>query len=213
MTNSIVWTLYAILKHDYTILVPNFTGACAGIFCVYSFHMYSNPAASPPAPHVDVKYYAVSGTIIAFSLLMALLQHNNIIGSLGVVLAVILMGSPLATLRTVIETKSTVSIPFYTSLATWCNAFSWTLYGVIDAHDVMVWLPNAIGFILASFQMLLFLIFGLPNNGEVAAGQRDSILPRSLPGANTIEMRSPAQDSIYTPIASSVHGGNGAYRT
>ncbi len=48
------------------------------------------------------------------------------------------MGSPLATLSTVVREQSTNAMPFTTSLLTWGNAFSWSLYGLVIADDKMV---------------------------------------------------------------------------
>ena len=67
-------------------------------------------------------------------------MNNNadLLGTIGCALAVLLMGSPLATLSTVIREKSTASMPFGTSLMTWGNAISWSLYGLMIANDPMV---------------------------------------------------------------------------
>ena len=37
---------------------------------------------------------------------------------------------------------------------------SWCLYGKLVADEVVVWLPNALGLMLASVQLLLFAISG-----------------------------------------------------
>ena len=41
-------------------------------------------------------------------------------------------------MSTVIRDRSTASLPFTTSFATWCNALSWSAYGLLVAHDIMV---------------------------------------------------------------------------
>ncbi|RYY86187.1 hypothetical protein EON63_06140 [archaeon] len=48
------------------------------------------------------------------------------------------MGSPLATLKTVMRDQSTAALPFGVSLMTWGNALCWSLYGLILAQDPMV---------------------------------------------------------------------------
>jgi hypothetical protein len=53
-------------------------------------------------------------------------------------------------------------MPFATSLATFLNALSWSLYGVIEVNDPIVYIPNSIGLFLACIQLSLFVIYGFP---------------------------------------------------
>jgi solute carrier family 50 protein (sugar transporter) len=88
------------------------------------------------------------------------------IGTVGVTLAVIMMGSPLSTLQTVINEKSTNALPFAMSFTTFWNALSWSSYGVLIANDPMIYAPNAVGVVLASIQLSLFVIYGLPKENS-----------------------------------------------
>ena len=65
-------------------------------------------------------------------------KDDKMVGLLGCCLAVIVMGSPLATLKTVLTDKSTASLPFWTSISGWINSLSWLAYGIIIANDPMV---------------------------------------------------------------------------
>lgn len=174
MTNSAVWTLYGSLKSDETIFVPNVTGLIAGFICTVIYHQYSTLGISG---HM----YFISASIILFSVICGLAGDEEIIGSFGVCLAVFLMGSPLSTLRTVINERSTASLPFLTSLTTFGNALSWSLYGLIIAHDPMVYVPNLLGLLLAIFQLLLFVIFGFDkdasNSNDIFSSKNDEATP------------------------------------
>jgi uncharacterized protein with PQ loop repeat len=91
--------------------------------------------------HATVKpmtQYLGSAAIIAFASAAAYMGNFKLLGSMGCVLAVILTGSPLATLRTVVKEKSTASLPLLTSASAWMNSCSWSLYGLLVAHDPMV---------------------------------------------------------------------------
>lgn len=92
-------------------------------------------------------------------------RNSHMLGLLGCFMAVILSGSPLATLKTVITSRSTASIPFSMSISTWLNALSWLLYGIIVANDPMIYGPNSLGLLLSSIQLSLFFAygFGSPN--------------------------------------------------
>jgi hypothetical protein len=63
---------------------------------------------------------------------------------------VVLMGSPLATLGTVLKTQKTDSMPLMTTLVTAGNALSWTLYGSLVAQDPMIYVPRFVSFRSAS---------------------------------------------------------------
>ncbi|RLN72002.1 hypothetical protein BBJ28_00007406 [Nothophytophthora sp. Chile5] len=67
-------------------------------------------------------------------------------------------GSPLATIRRVVHTESTASMPFTLCLANFVNSVAWTVYAVIIS-DVWVLIPNAMGAVLTTFQLVLFVIY------------------------------------------------------
>eukprot|EP01038_Epipyxis_sp_PR26KG_P007885 gene7885-10701_t len=152
VTNCFIWTLYGFLKKDNTVFLPNSSGLAVGIFCVATFQKYSLDKYT--------NFYLVSGAIIALSAFLAYSGSVQLLGLIGCVLAIILSGSPLAVVKTVIAEKSTASMPFTTSLVMWLNNFSWMSYGALVAHDPLIWGPNLFGFVLASCQMLLFAIYG-----------------------------------------------------
>lgn len=52
----------------------------------------------------------------------------------------------------------------------WINSLCWLLYGVIISNDFMIIGPNALGLLLASLQLLLFLVFGLPQPADAKGG-------------------------------------------
>lgn len=130
LTNCVIWTYYGLLKSDMTVLVPNALGILTGAGCVMGYHRF---ALKKP-----LSMYAGAAALIAFSSLLALQGNYQLLGSLGCVVAVILTGSPLVTLRTVIKEKSTAALPLFTSTAGWLNACSWSLYGILVANDPMV---------------------------------------------------------------------------
>ena len=130
LTNCVIWSYYGLLKSDMTVLVPNALGVLTGAGCVVGYHRF--------AKQKPISMYAVSAALIAFSSLLAFQGNYQLLGSLGCVVAVILTGSPLVTLRTVIKDKSTAALPLFTSTAGWLNSCSWSLYGFLVANDPMV---------------------------------------------------------------------------
>lgn len=130
LTNCVIWSFYGLLKEDYTVLLPNLLGVVTGFICVGSYKRYAESSDLP------VTLGSLIVLIVALSMYMS--SSADSLGTLGCALAMLVMGSPLATLGTVIREKSTASMPFLTSFATWCNALSWSLYGLLVADDVMV---------------------------------------------------------------------------
>ena len=130
LTNCVIWTYYGLLRSDMTVLVPNALGILTGAGCILGYHKY---AVQKPS-----SMYAVAAALIAFASVLAFQGNHKLLGSLGCILAVILTGSPLVTLQTVIKEKSTAALPLFTSTAGWLNSCSWSLYGLLVAHDPMV---------------------------------------------------------------------------
>ena len=153
-TNCVLWSLYGLLKNDTTVLFPNIIGIVSGLFCIVAYQLNCSPSAVPKV------YYLFSTLIVIFAVSLYISDNSALIGSIGCVLAVVLMGSPLSTLQTVVASKSTAALPFFTSFMGWCNALSWSAYGLLVANDILIYGPNLLGLALTSFQMILFLIYG-----------------------------------------------------
>lgn len=161
--NGAVWTLYATLKQDATIFIPNFSSLIVGFICTVIYNSYTKLG-------IPAHYFYISSVILCLCIILAAFENASFIGIIGVAMAVILMGSPLAVIKTVLDTRSTAALPFYTSLMTFFNAFSWSLYGILIAHDVMVWFPNLLGLCLTIGQLALFVLFGVhtqPTDSDV----------------------------------------------
>lgn len=152
-TNSFVWSLYGLLKMDGTVFIPNSCGVLASLFCILAFHKHTLTKPN--------KLYTASIIISCVALWLATTGNYPLIGILGCFLSVLLSGSPLAVMRTVIKDKSTAALPFSTSFVIWLNSISWLLYGLLVAHDILIYGPNVLGFMLASLQMSLFAVYGI----------------------------------------------------
>lgn len=174
--NGFTWTVYGTMKADITIFLPNFTSVIVGFFCAYIFHKHSGQHGSLPTIGVTSVVtvpkwmYTVSAAIIIIIAVLGYSGEAYTIGLIGDVMAVCLMGSPLATLQTVIATKSTEALPFYFSLMTFGNALSWSLFGIIIAKDPLVYVPNLLGFVLTVIQLSLFCCYGF---GDRSAQKKD----------------------------------------
>ena len=172
LVNGVYWSLYGDMKGDNTVFVPNFSSVIVGLVCVIIYHIYSKYG-------IKTSYYLISLGLVILAIIYKTYNLPNILGYIGVVMAVLLMGSPLATLGTVLKEKSTAALPFYPSLMTFFNALSWSLYGLLVSKDPLIYGPNLLGLLLAIVQLLLFVIFGFPSAIDVntAASKDLEVLP------------------------------------
>jgi hypothetical protein len=157
--NSSIGTVYATMVKDHLLLIANSFGVVFGTFCVMAYHKYSDP------PIDSIKFYTIPTLFTSSAFCIAVFSNwdnkEDIVGWMMVLCALILCGAPLSTLRIVFRDKSTITMPFSTSLLTFLNAICWTSYGIIDAKNVMITLANLVGSVLGALQMILFINFGV----------------------------------------------------
>jgi uncharacterized protein with PQ loop repeat len=169
LSNCMIWAVYGAALPSNTILLPNLLGIVIGYFCSAIYYVYS-PKGVSWMPMLMVVAVAI------ISLMLGLAGQQNVLGLMGILIGLVLLTSPLATLTTVLSKKSTESMPFPLCLMNWCNALSWFLYGILDTHDPIIYAPNALGFAIASFQLMLFAVFGFSSDGDYQSKQQKIIL-------------------------------------
>jgi solute carrier family 50 protein (sugar transporter) len=127
-----------LLKNQPKVWVPNSIGLCLGCYFFVKFRQYA-PSKAPTLPgsirqHVN----AIRSVILSVFLLIYISPFKDpaaIIGQAAVVFCIAMFGSPLAALKTVLETKSAKSIPLPFTLATIANCFLWSITGLFEMHD------------------------------------------------------------------------------
>ena len=95
-----------------------------------------------------------------------LVDPAAIIGNVAVIMCVLMFGSPLSALKTVLETKSAKSIPLPFTIATIVNCFLWSVMGLLDVHDFNVYFPNLLGLVCGLAQLALKLIYQDGKDGK-----------------------------------------------
>lgn len=154
LVNCSVWSLYAAAQGLIALFLPNALGIFIGTYC--SLIYFQNSRIPLPT-----EYSTIAGVIILASLIFVAMGYTELVGFIAIILSTAVYASPLSTLKTVLEEKSTKSMPFYTSLLVWLSSFFWTLYASAVAYDVNVLIPSLLGFILASVQMYMFFLYGI----------------------------------------------------
>ncbi len=130
LVNCLIWCGYGWLKRDLTVFLPNATGVLVGAWCTHVYNQFCF--------QILTSFYIGSGMILLVALFALITDSADLLGTIGCVLSVVLMGSPLAALQSVCRERSTASLPFGFSAAVWCNSFCWFCYGYLVAFDPMV---------------------------------------------------------------------------
>ena len=155
MVNCMTWSVYGAMVQDMTVLLPNLSGVCFGAYQTYVYAQHNKASLAT--------YYATAGAILASVGVMAttlpLEVASHSIGLTGCALAVFMMSSPLAVIRTVIKDKSTAALPFITSAAVFFNSSTWFGYGYLVADNPLIYVPNGLGWISAVVQLSLFAVY------------------------------------------------------
>ena len=156
-TSCAVWAVYGVMLGDMTILIPNISGIAFGLWYPSVYHRYAPPTARLAPLYAGAGAIALAACVAPFALAPA--AAASTVGLAGCALAVFMMASPLAVLRTDIRDRSTAALPFLPSLATFCSAASWFAYGLVVADNPMIYGPNVLGLAAAVVQLALFAIY------------------------------------------------------
>ncbi len=156
-----LWTFYGVLKPG-GFLVATVNGAGAILHCIYIllFLIYSPQDKKVKTAQLvgilDVGFLAAVMVVALFAL------HGTIqltfLGILCSGLTIIMYGSPLLAMKTVMKTKSVEYMPFLVSFFMFLNAGIWTLYSVL-IKDLFIQIPNFIGMILGVAQIIIYVIY------------------------------------------------------
>ncbi|GMF14844.1 unnamed protein product [Phytophthora lilii] len=197
-TNCVVLVWYGYLSEDiFPLFVTAIMGlvTCAGFIAV--FYRYTDDKRSvhriclmAVAVIVLVCLYGVLGVVGVTGQSKSSLA--TAMGAISIGTSIGLYGSPLATIRRIVRTKSTATMPFTLCLANFFNSVCWVVYAIIIV-DVWVLLPNAFGCVLTTIQLILYVIYPTSKTTET---QLESVMI-DHPGAMT-EYEREASLSIIT---------------
>ncbi|XP_072960245.1 bidirectional sugar transporter SWEET17-like [Typha angustifolia] len=161
LLNSSLWVYYGVTKPDgFLVATVNGVGILLEAIYVILFLIYASPPLrAKTAILVSVLDVGVFGVVF---LVTRLAIDGDlrlwIIGGICACLSVFMYGSPLAAMKTVITMKSVEYMPFFLSFFLFLNGGIWTIYAIID-RDIFLGIPNGIGFILGTIQLIIYKIF------------------------------------------------------
>ncbi|KAG1702223.1 hypothetical protein DVH05_010013 [Phytophthora capsici] len=163
-TNCVVLVWYGYLSENiFPLFVTAIMGlvTCGGFIAV--FYRYTDDKRS--VHRICASAFAVIILVCLYGVLgvegvtrQSKSSLATAMGAISIGTSIGLYGSPLATIRRVLRTKSTASMPFTLCLANFFNSVCWVVYAVIIV-DVWVLLPNAFGCVLTAIQLVLYVVY------------------------------------------------------
>ncbi|KAE9069001.1 hypothetical protein PF006_g29673, partial [Phytophthora fragariae] len=170
-TNCVVLVWYGYLSEDiFPLFVTAIMGlvTCAGFIAV--FYRYTDDKRSVhricAAALAVIVIVCIYGTLgVAGVTDQSKSSLATAMGAISIATSIGLYGSPLATIRRVIRSKSTASMPFTLCLANFSNSVCWVVYAVIVV-DVWVLIPNVFGCVLTTIQLALYVIYPTSKSTE-----------------------------------------------
>ncbi|XP_028122524.1 bidirectional sugar transporter SWEET16-like isoform X1 [Camellia sinensis] len=174
LLSTSLWTFYGILKPGgLLILTVNGAGAVLQFIYVTLFLIYAPRDIKVKSMKlVAILDVGFLGAVIAVTMLTI---HGSLkltfVGILCAALTIGMYAAPLAVMRTVIKTTSVEYMPFFLSFFLFLNAGVWSVYALL-VKDIFIGVPNAIGFILGSAQLILYLVY---KNKSSSAKSKDEM--------------------------------------
>ena len=170
LVNCGIWTAYGICIASSPVIVPNVIGFIAGLLYTSIYVWFSNGGSD------QRKSFLASLMLLTYVMYAWTYAPPGreclAFGRVGAFTSIVLCLSPLTAILTVLKTKSTASMPLLPSLALFIASSLWTAYGYMDAHDVNIWLPNAIGFCAGVLQLACHAVY---NRGCSLSNEKEGV--------------------------------------
>jgi uncharacterized protein with PQ loop repeat len=100
----------------------------------------------------------VYGTCHYATIILEEAAGRYLMGTAQNILSIASFLAPLSTLRLVFERRSAESVPFLLTMMNLFASVSWCIYGILK-QDTFVYFGNALGALVSSLTMSLFLVY------------------------------------------------------
>jgi solute carrier family 50 protein (sugar transporter) len=162
--NCMLWTTYGVLKREFSIWVPNAAGLVMALYYIMSYlQLLPNKGLQKLPGTIKAQVRGVAAVVLASLVATSFKVPASVIGTTAVIFCIMLFASPLATLKTVLQTRNASSIPLPFTVVSILNCFFWTVSGLLKLHDMNIIVPNFLGLSFGLFQAALKIVYG---NGD-----------------------------------------------
>ncbi|KAF4317706.1 hypothetical protein BBO99_00007964 [Phytophthora kernoviae] len=162
--NCYMWIMYAHLVNNF---LPQFVICTVGMFTSVAFGAFYYHWSNDHR-HIHQIYNVAFKVLAVYTLYYALgtsgvtnQSNDHVETTLGILSSVVnlaLDASPLETMKEVVQTKDASTIPIILSTSFLVNAAVWVAYAIAD-NNIFLLVPNAIGMILCTIQVTLYLMY------------------------------------------------------
>ncbi|KAG6786077.1 hypothetical protein POTOM_007670 [Populus tomentosa] len=154
-----------VSKNNILVSTINGTGAAIEVIYVLTFIIYAPKKEKAKFIGLLTLVLTTFAGVALVSLVVLQGKSREIFcGFAAAIFSIIMYGSPLSIMRTVIKTKSVEYMPFFLSLFVFLCGTSWFVFGLLGG-DLFVSVPNGVGGGLGALQLILYFIYR-NNKGE-----------------------------------------------
>ncbi|KAF3437051.1 hypothetical protein FNV43_RR19804 [Rhamnella rubrinervis] len=161
--NCAMWVIYGLPSvHPDSILVITINGLGLAIEVIY-VAIYFTYATWAKRRKICI-ILAVEAVFLVIILVVTLHffhttdDRSMFVGILCIIFNVVMYASPLTVMRMVLKTKSVKYMPFFLSLANFCNGVVWVIYALLK-FDQYILIPNSLGTVSGLVQLVLYATF------------------------------------------------------
>ncbi|XP_070674867.1 bidirectional sugar transporter SWEET4-like [Malus domestica] len=162
--NCMAWVLYGLpMVHPHSILLVtiNSTGVFIELSFIILFLIYASDKKQRLKVLLVLLLELVFMVLLAFLVIKLAQTYSTrslIVGLVCVLGNIVMYASPLSVMKLVITTKSVEYMPFLLSLFTFLNSVAWFTYAQLR-FDIILTIPNGLGLLLGSAQLLLYATY------------------------------------------------------
>ncbi|KAG3021523.1 hypothetical protein JG687_00012609 [Phytophthora cactorum] len=162
--NNHLWLLYGLLTGSYfPLCAAALVGEIAGFVFTSVYYRYSRNTLEARRTFCAaflgmalVTLYVLLG--VAGKTAQPFDQVVQSLGYVGAAINICMYASPLATIKVVLETKSSASLPINLCTMIFLNCCMWVATSIVD-DDMFVLIPSIIGLVFSGVQLPLYVIY------------------------------------------------------
>lgn len=214
--NSGAVGLYAYMIDNFVpLLATNAFGVCMALLFIGIFYLHTTDrayvyrlcGAGLAAFAVVLLYTILADTGVTHQ---SKSQAGTVLGWVTMVTSVAQFGSPLATVKRVVETKSSASLPFTMCLMNVINGGLWVAYSSVD-WNAFVLAPNIFSVALGITQVALWGAYRPSKTDKMAKNSAGLLSEDTHVGGSVVIEMSRSQRNTLERIPSCVSTGSGAF--
>ncbi len=163
--NCFCWCIYGDIIFSHQIKICNLIGTISNsilitIYLAYELRKYTIDA-------ILNALIVMTGSYAIYKGFTTIIEDNSLIGKICIGTSCMVFLSPIQIIYRVMKEKNYHLIPIYIAFASLASTICWVIYGVF-LTDINIILPNFIGIILATTQIVIFLRYkrNYPGIGE-----------------------------------------------